>query len=141
MPMINPQRATRESIAVDRIRDAHGEWHLVAEYRPTSHGWDLAIGWPEGMEGPGNPAVIATMPLVEYLSDTRLRDVVLPIGVSTVKRLRRDLGLRWDWDAWWSARADDLATMTLHDFASKHGCSTGAASQRRAVICSPPGEV
>lgn len=127
-------RPTRESLAIDVIADIYGARWLVSEYRPTAHGFDLGMGWPEDMSGPGNPRVIATLPLVEYLTATRLRDVDLPISRSVVKRLRAELDLRWDWDAWWAERMDDLATMTLEDFARRHGCSTGAASQRRAGL-------
>jgi phage-related protein len=50
------------------------------------------------------------------------------------KRIRRELGLRWDWDAWRSMRSDDLRTMTLEAFCARHGCSIGAASQRRSSL-------
>jgi hypothetical protein len=39
--------------------------------------------------------------------------------------------VHWDWDAWWIERAFDLRRMTLERFCEKHGCSMGAASQRR----------
>lgn len=130
-------RATRDSIAVDMIDDATGETWLVAEYRQTEHGFCLALGWPMEMAGPGNPRVILTLPLIEYLEATRPRDVILPIGRTTIKRLRSDLGLRWSWDAWWAVREADLTTMTLEQFCARHGCSMGAASQRRAMHRQP----
>lgn len=68
----------------------------------------------------------------------RPRDVRLPISRTTIKRLRSALDLSFDWDAWWAARADDLASMTLADFAERHHCSEGAASQRRAALHHQP---
>lgn len=127
-------RPTRDDLAIGLIRDAIGESYLVVELRPTAHGFDLALGWPEDMSGPGNPRVILTMPLIEYLTATRPRDVALPISRSTIKKLRNDLSLRWSWDDWWAARADDLGSMTLEAFCARHGCSMGAASQRRRSL-------
>lgn len=128
-------RPTRESLAIDHIADIYGERWLVAEYRPTAHGWPLALGWPAGMTGrQARPGVIVTLPLAEYLMATRLRDVVLPIGMTAIKRLRADLDLRWSWDDWWQARAADLRAMTLEAFCARHGCSIGAASQRRRSL-------
>lgn len=127
-------RPTREDLTIGIITDVHGANHRVAEYRETDHGFDIALGWPVAMVGPGNARVILTQPLAEYLTrpDLRARDIRLPIGRSSITVLRAALGIRWDWDAWWSARADDLRTMTLADFATQHGCSISAASQRRA---------
>lgn len=128
-------RPTRETLAIDEIDDISGDPWLVAEYRPTAHGFDLALGWPAVASGSGNPRVITTAALAEYLhSVERPRDIDLPISRTTIKRLRADLSLWFDWDAWWGARADDLQSMTLEAFATKHNCSTGAASQRRAAL-------
>lgn len=125
-------RPTRESLAVGQIDDLQGQPWLVAEYRDTLHGFSLASGWPVDMSGPGNPRVIMTAALAEYLQSVeRPRDIVLPIGVSTIKRLRADLDLRFDWDAWWAVRDSDLRSMTLQAFCDLHHCSMGAASQRR----------
>lgn len=82
-------------------------------------------------------AVILTVELAHYLHTARPRDVSLPIGGTTVKRLRSELGLKWSWDEWWAARASDLQTMTLEAFCARHGCSIGAASQRRAALPTP----
>ncbi|MFZ5747177.1 MAG: hypothetical protein ACOY45_05905 [Pseudomonadota bacterium] len=125
-------RPTRESLAIDQITDIHERDWLVAEYRPTAHGFRVAIGWPVDARGPGNPRVILTAALAEYLQSVeRPRDIALPITRSTINRLRGDLDLRFDWDAWWAARARDLETMTLAQFCARHHCSMGAASQRR----------
>jgi len=111
------------------------EWD-VRERRPTAHSFDVLIGWPKdeprGRGGRGVAAII-TAELAQYLLDTRPRDVDLPLGGTTVKRMRRDLGLRWSWDDWWSDRTCDLQTMTLQEFCDKHGCSIGSVSQRRSA--------
>lgn len=112
------------------------EWD-VRERRPTAHGFDLLIGWPSGEprgRGGRGVATIPTAELAQYLQATRLRDVDLPIGLTAIKRLRAEIGVTWSWDDWWAARAQDLRAMTLQEFCDRHGCSTGAASQRRAIL-------
>lgn len=127
----------RKAHIIGRATDYAGaEWD-VRERRPTVHGLDVLIGWPRdeprGRGGRG-VATIPTAELARYLQATRLRDANLPIGRTTVKRLRAEIGVTWSWDGWWAARADDLRTMTLQAFCDKHGCSMGAASQRRALL-------
>ncbi|OGA98129.1 MAG: hypothetical protein A3E79_11775 [Burkholderiales bacterium RIFCSPHIGHO2_12_FULL_61_11] len=127
----------REARIIGTATDANDVVFDVRERRQTKHGWLLYIGWPKGQprgKGCGGVKVILTIELAQYLTITRPRDVDLPIGNTTVKSLRKLIGLRWSWDDWWSARANDLLTLTLAAFCDKHGCSTGAASQRRAVI-------
>lgn len=117
--------------------DIHGAAWDVRESRPTAHGWPVLIGWPQSVQrgkGGCGPRIIPTAPLIEYLAATRLRDVNLPISTGPVKRLRREAGISWLWDDWWAARAVDLRTLTLAEFAEKHQCSVGAASQRRAKL-------
>lgn len=112
----------------------------VRESKPTDHGFNLLIGWPQGEprgRGGRGVAVIITPELAKYLLQTRLRDVTLPIGHTTTKRLRASLDIHWSWDDWWLSRMDDLLQMTLEAFCKKHGCSTGAASQRRTAIKPP----
>jgi hypothetical protein len=109
----------------------------VREYRPTAHGFDVLVGWPKGEprgRGGRGVATILTVELAQYLTATRSRDVELPIGGTTVKRLRTKVGLRWSWDDWWAAREVDLLTMTLECFCATHGCSIGATSQRRTKL-------
>lgn len=113
-----------------------GGWD-VRERRPTPHGWDILLGWPQDAprgRGTRGVAVVLTAELAEYLSATRQRDIDLPIGMTAAKRLRREIGVTWSWDAWWAERREDLLSMTLEAFCAKHGCSVGAASQRRAAL-------
>jgi hypothetical protein len=109
----------------------------VREARATRHGFDVLIGWRQSAQrgrGGGGVAIIITAELARYLQATRLRDADLPVGDTTIKRLRADVGVRWSWDDWWHHRSDDLAAMTLDAFCVRHGCSVGAASQRRALL-------
>lgn len=123
----------RESLAIGTATDIYGDDWLVAEERPTAHGFTLLLGWPVDAAGPGGARVIMTAALAEHLQTIeRPQDVDLPVGRSTIKRLRAELDLRFDWDAWWAARQGDLATLSLSQFAAKHNCSVGATSQRRA---------
>lgn len=139
-PISTGPRPSRATAAIDRLTDIHGDRWLISEYRFTSHGLPLAMGWPEGA-GRGGIRVAITAALAEYLqSIERPRDIDLPISRTTIKRLRTDLGLHFDWDRWWAARADDLRGMALEQFCAQHHCSMGAASQRRAKLtrCAAP---
>ena len=127
----------REARIIGTATDANGIIFDVRERRVTNHGFLLHIGWPKGEprgRGCGGPKVILTVELAQYLTAIRPREVDLPIGGTTVKVLRNAIGLRWSWDEWWAARSDDLMSLTLECFSNKHGCSTGAASQRRTAI-------
>lgn len=126
----------RRAEIIGQATDWHGIAWDVRERRATSHGFEVLIGWPSGAErgrGGRGVAVIITAELARYLTDTRQRDIDLPIGLTAAKRMRREIGINWSWDAWWVARSDDLQAMTLEAFCSKHGCSIGAASQRRSA--------
>jgi len=130
----------RKAQIIAKATDWHGQRWDVRESKPTDHGFDILIGWPEGEprgRGGRGVATIITAELAQYLLQTRLRDAALPIGNTTIKRLRAALDIHWSWDDWWSARKEDLLSMTLEAFCLKHGCSTGAASQRRASIKPP----
>lgn len=125
-------RMSREDLAVGVTKDVFGADWLVRERRDSGHGWQIEVGWPAEGDGPQGVQIICTQSLADYLRATRLKYVDLPVGKTTVKRLRKNLELYWSWDEWWAERQDDLHTMTLEAFANKHGCSIGAASQRRA---------
>lgn len=131
-------RPTRADRAIDHIDDIHGQPWFVWEYRPTSHGFAVAIGRADAPGQSGSVAIL-TPALAEYLQSVeRPRDVILPVGRTTITRLRAALRLSFDWDAWWAARADDLASLTLAEFCARHRCSMGAASQRRDARPTPP---
>lgn len=117
-----------------RTVDVWGAPWAVHERRPTRHGWMIEMGYPAHEHERQGIAIIVTQSLAEYIIATRPRDVDLPIGGTAIKRIRRYLGVRWDWDAWWGDRSHDLLSMTLDAFAAKHGCSIGAAIQRRNAV-------
>lgn len=128
---------SRRAKIIGKTTDIFGVRWDVRERRPTKHGWDVFIGWPQGEprgRGGRGIATIATPALTQYLIDTRLRDTDLPIGRNTINRLRALIGISWSWDEWWADREHDLLTLTLEQFCALHGCSIGAASQRRAAI-------
>lgn len=135
----------RQARIVDQIADAFGDAWDVREYRPTAHGFDVAFGWPadqlRGAGQAGGPRVILTEDLVIYLAAHRSRpkDIRLPIGRTTLKRLRRTLGHHWQIDraAWWEARTDDLADLTIEQFCSRHGVSAGAVVNARHALFGP----
>jgi len=127
----------RQAEIIAQATDYAGNGWDVRERRPTAHGFDVLIGWPHGEargRGGRGVAVILTAELARYLSATRQRDIDLPIGLTASKRLRGALGVSWSWDDWWAARQEDLLSMTLEAFCQRHGCSMGAASQRRAAM-------
>lgn len=127
-------RLNREESAIGNARDVFGDDWLVRERRDSGHGWLIEIGWPVASDGPQGVQIICTNPLADYLRNTRLKNVDLPIGKTAVKRLRKNLELYWSWDEWWAKRKGDLRSMTLEAFCAKHGCSVGAASQRRSSL-------
>lgn len=136
-----PPRPTRIDSAIGLISDRNGIDWLVAEARPTEHGFSIYLGWPQEEEGQRGVTIILTNDLAEYLCATRARDVRLPIGRTVMIRLRKVLGQDWwrDRDAWWAARADDLATLTLEQFAARHGGSPAAAwLRRKAMVVDAP---
>lgn len=117
----------------------------VREARPTSHGFDLLFGWPAGTPrgkgGAGGPRIIVTQDLAAHLESIRQSPGKhgLPAGSTTVKRLRRLLGHHGQIDraAWWEDRADDLADLTIEQFATRHGVSIGAAVNARHALFGP----
>jgi len=116
----------RVATIIGSANDAWDDAWDVREARPTAHGFEVLLGWPAGARGKGygGPRVIPTRPLVDYLERHRRDAAVwqLPIGRGAIKRLRRLLGHNRysDADAWWQARLDDLSTMTIEEFASRH---------------------
>ncbi|MHB9291307.1 hypothetical protein Holit_00381 [Hollandina sp. SP2] len=132
---------SRYAIIMYHIRDWQKCLWDVKEERPTVHSWPFLVGWPTDIpRGPGGgaPKVILTKDIKDYLDTMRFQSCLidLPIGDTTIKRLRRELGHNWykDRPIWWEKRKEDLRTMTLEKFFEKHGCSSGAASQARKKL-------
>jgi hypothetical protein len=142
----------RKATIIGVVMDAWGDAWDVREFRPTDHGFAVAIGWPSGFPrgrgGVGGPRVILTRELVEHLESVRhaltpMSAARLPLGRPQVKRLRRLLGhdRKADRHEWWMARADDLVSLTSREFAGKHGCDPDAAENFRRAHFGPSREV
>ncbi|WBV42708.1 hypothetical protein [Pseudoroseomonas cervicalis] len=106
-------------------------------------GWDLLLGRPQTELGPAGKAVIVTPELADYLNsvrhDPQRAAIALPVGATTIKRLRSLLGHHWrdDRAVYWLDRLPDLASLTGAEFAARHGVSEGAASQWRTALLGP----
>jgi hypothetical protein len=126
----------RTATLIGKAKDAWGDMWDVRESRPTAHGFDILIGWPEGLRGKGfgGPRAIATPQLLAYMElhsldrDGSIYD--LPVGRTTVRRLRRLMGMNYyeaSYD-WWIERMPDLALMDGVEFARLHGVHGAAVS-------------
>lgn len=132
----------RSATIIGDAEDAWGDRWDVRERRPTQHGFDVLLGWPQGLPrgraGGGGPRVIVTSELAAYVDSvagTRA-PVILPIGTTAIKRLRRLRGLNGSADRakWWEDRLLDLADLTIARFSARHAVSTGAVSQARQAL-------
>ena len=139
------QRQLRRAKIVGEATDVWGDVWDVRETRSTGYGFDVMLGWPEsaarGPGGVGGPRVIVTPDLASWLNAMRgsTTPLVLPIGATAIKRVRRLLGYHRHIDRadWWELRADDLAQLTLAAFAKKHRVSMGAASIAHTAYYGP----
>jgi hypothetical protein len=79
--------------------------------------------------------VIVTPRLAQHFETHRLAPahLALPIGNTTIKRIRRLLGhhRQIDRSLWWEERIADLSDLTLDQFAAKHSVSSAAAAHAR----------
>ncbi len=132
----------RQASIIGQIEDIDGVLYDVRERRPTEYGWDICLGWPKGVVrgkgGAGGPRVILTHNLVAYLDEQKAATsrINLPIGITAIKRLKRLLGFNWSQDRakWWEDRSDDLASLTMAQFAERHGVSIGAVATARQAM-------
>lgn len=119
------------------ITDIDGREYVVREVRDTEHFFPVYLGRPVGEPGPAGATVILTRDLADYILShrrDRIDSLALPIGTGAIKALRCRLGINRQADArhWWDSRADDLRTLTLTEFASRHGVSIAAASREHS---------
>lgn len=134
----------RKARIIGQVADAFGGLWDVREERPTPHGFSVYLGWPRSVprgQGGGGPRAILTRELKEYLENYRHspKNIVLPLGKTAIKRLRRLLGhhYRHDRGLWWEDRFDDLISLSIEEFAEKHCVSVGAVSQWRSSLVGP----
>lgn len=129
----------RKAHIIDQATDAWGSEWDVREARPTKHGFDVLIGWHKGCRGKGygGPQTILTTPLVEHMERHRYDFAWdLPLGNTTIKRIRRVLGHHRYLDAaeWWAERIDDLSNLTLEEFAAKHDRKISTIERARLAL-------
>lgn len=129
---------------MDQVGDIWGDTWDVAERRPApAYGLEVVLGWPAGMPRgagrAGGKRVVITPELGALLTAHRTSpgDLVLPIGMTALKRLRRLMGHNryLDSAAWWEARIDDLSTLTSPEFAARHGVDPHTAAVARLRLC------
>lgn len=122
---------------MNAITDIDGREWVIREVRDTEHLFPVYLGRPVREPGPAGATVILTRELADYILShrrDRIDSLALPIGAAVIKTLRSRLGINRQADArrWWDERADDLRTLTLTEFAARHGVSIAAASREHA---------
>lgn len=120
------------------IRDIYNHRWAVREFRETKHGFPIAFGYrleDWGLPSLGGSWIIITHPLRRYLESIRMRpsDADLPIGVTALTRLRRDLGHHHERDMlrFYKHHRRDLRKMTDKEFGAKFGIEEGAVRRYR----------
>jgi hypothetical protein len=117
-----------------KINDVFGDAWDAKPPCNTRHDWSVYLGWPHGCQrgrgGCGGPRWILTRPLARYLERTRMRDIELPLGTSTARKMRHWLGLHWrdERAAWWESKTEEILAMTGSEFARKYALSDAIVS-------------
>jgi len=116
--------------SLGHVRDVEGSLWDVRDIRTTKHGFDLLFGSPviDGVSHiSGLPQLIATQELVEFWEANRTNvpgpRYDLPAGRTTLKRARQRLGFHFpdDLSDFWQERLNDLGTLSVAEFAVRHG--------------------
>src|SRR5690606_33121110 len=98
--LIAPDRRWRwwRARALDLVEDMFGQTWLVTDARETPLGFGVLVGRPHPPSRQG-ATVILTADLAEAIDGMRDTpadlDGVLPIGRTTIKRLRKAMGYHW----------------------------------------------
>jgi hypothetical protein len=130
------------------IRDHAGRrWRLADSQVAEVLGRQLTLcrGWKaERKIVRGPPSWIVTAELADFYRSLAgphmlvdvLIDAGLPLFPERIYEHRRQLGLHRmaDTDQWWSDRADDLQSLSLAEFAEKHGVHKASAARRRVRL-------
>lgn len=118
----------------EHVIDIFGDIWAVIESRTTKQGFIIYLGKSLN-SGRGGKTVILTKELNDYLEKYRLKPSLmsLTIGRTTIKRLRKLLGHDWRGDnyTWWQDHVDDLASMTVEEFAARYNVSVGVVAKWR----------
>ncbi len=125
---------------VGQARDVHGHLWDIRDVRETRHGFDLYFGTPaddHGVYRGGLPRLIATKALYDFWDANRTRShgflFDLPAGRTTLKRVRRRLGINFNDDVteFWTDRLEDLEKLPAREFAARHGVVKQLTFERR----------
>lgn len=121
--------------------DLWGDDWLIIDIRISPDAPPVPLGHPVNHSGRGGPTIFVTTELAAHLEHHRYgpSKAGLPIGLTALKRLRRLLGHNRyiDSTAWWEDRADDLATLTMEEFAARHGKSMGQIHNAKVALFGP----
>jgi len=133
--LTDPERAI-----AGRVKDFNKVLWNVREVRPTKHGFDLYFGTPhETYYVPyhGSTQLIVTKALRDFWHANRTKRLRffldLPAAANSLKRAVRRLRFnhRDEVRAFWTERAEDLASLPTREFAAKHGVDPGLAFEWR----------
>jgi hypothetical protein len=137
-------RAPHKRSVCEQVYDVDGALWDVQEARSTNHGFDLLFGFAANSHLPncylsGKPRLITTPALAAYFAVHRTdphANFDLPVSPPTVRRVRRDLGFHFfrDRRAAWQQRADELKTLTSHEFAHKYDVDFKQVHEWRFLI-------
>jgi hypothetical protein len=134
------RQRNREMATICQVRDVYGVNWDVRKILPTRHGFYLFFGSPSNGVWTSNACIIATKELRKFWDVNRTRHdgliYDLPVGRSTVKRVRRRLqfNFREDWCKFWQDRIDDLKTLSARDFGAKHKIDYHVVNEMRFKI-------
>jgi hypothetical protein len=103
------------------------------------HGWSLMLGWPIDVAGRQGVTVAPTAELMQYLAETPPCACDLPVGRNVIKRLRAYLTTPprsriAGGEEWWIDHADELADMTIREFAARYGVHETSVANWRVRI-------
>lgn len=140
-----PARGTmkRKYPILGEVKDVDGDLWDIRDVRSTKHGFDLYFGVPANNHGAyrgGLPRLITTHALRDFWDANRTKGhgflFDLPAGRTTLKRGRRRLGLnqRHDVIKFWTDRIEDLRSLSMGEFAARHGVAVEMASHWRIKI-------
>ena len=138
-----PKKIPNRFPVVGQVRDIDGACWDIRDVRITKHGFDLYYGTPETNHGAycGGQSLIATRALCAFWDANRLKGhgflYDLPAGRTTLKRLRMRLGFNFCHDTreFWTARKEELDSLSTCDFAARHGVPKAMAFEwRRKII-------
>jgi hypothetical protein len=126
------------------VKDVDGTLWDVRDVRDTRHGFDLCFGTAANDHGAfrgGPPRLIATEALRDFWEANSIKGhgflYDLPAGRTTLKRVRKRLGFnqREDTRDFFADHAEDLESLSVREFAARHGIAREVACDwRRRIV-------